>query len=217
MEKPEIWLPPLNSHGDYSVSVVASQLKESWYNPSICDSKILIEVNVSVAYYSEKSDTDITIKGLSVDRSFLIDSCVLDSKQSSREAIAEMFGKLYIPFELNCVVWRERDLDGFFKISSGTLENVDCLVKRISKFAKCIRDDDCNAGHNVLPLNLSISKMVRVPEFEIREWNSWFDEEIKDDPDFEDEYMEAISRPRTREEVECERVLARTTFKHWRR
>nr|XP_027069731.1 E3 ubiquitin-protein ligase RNF38-like [Coffea arabica] len=60
------------------------------------------------------------------------------------------------------------------------------------------------ASYNILPFTLAIRKEVEVSDGKLKEWNSWYDDKKKNDPNFEKDYKEAISRPRTIEELKYE-------------
>ncbi|KAL3518642.1 hypothetical protein ACH5RR_021231 [Cinchona calisaya] len=203
------WLPPLNSHDQYSVSVVASQHEKPWCSPKYEEPTFEIKASISVTFSSDNYKNDIIFEGLSYETAFFITCYHITSDPSSSNVIHELLDIIEIPFELKNNLWYgARYLDGSID-SPRKIENKDYLVQKIWQFAYDTKEQLIyKRTNNVLPLNLSISKRVIVPDLELNEWNAWYDEKARSDQDFEDDFRDAISRPRSEDELVYETSLA---------
>lgn len=203
---PPPWLPPLNSHDRYTVSVVASQKQEPWCSPMSEEPIFLIKAAILVAYFSDDYNNNMTFEGMSYKNWFTINCSHITSDPSSSEVIRELLDNLQLPFELNNLCWGARHLEGFIE-GPRQLENSDVLVHKIWEFA-CDMKEQLMYGNNVLPLDLDIAKRIIVPDFELNQWNTWYDEKMKADENFENDFTDAISRPRREDELLYETTLA---------
>ncbi|KAL3530302.1 hypothetical protein ACH5RR_009624 [Cinchona calisaya] len=195
---PPNWLPPLNFHDEFELSAVAAQLEFPQNNPTLLQDYFLISTNVFVAFSPNNfSSNEEIFPGLSIAEDYAVPCYKLTSPTLAHQAISEILNDMSIPFELNQVSWRERHFIGDINFQ----ENVDNLSESIWNFACSLTEKTYNEGFNILPFNLSIIKMVTIPDDQHDTWSRWYDDNMMADPDFEEDYMEAISRPRTAEEL----------------
>lgn len=201
-QEPQIWLPPLNSHDQHAVSVEASQEEKFGYDSSIEDPIFEIHATVSVTFYSDNINNRRTFEGLSFDNGRFRFDC-----RDLHAALRYLFNNLYIPFELNEMRLERNYLDGL-KVYYGGLLPKDGLVSKIGSFVSDLNYYMYYAGDNILHLKLKINKRVTIPDSELREWCSWYDEKMKVDPGFDKLFRDAISRRRTMAETVNEASLS---------
>ncbi|KAL3530303.1 hypothetical protein ACH5RR_009625 [Cinchona calisaya] len=139
----------------------------------------LLKTIVSIKFKSaENSCNQKTFEGMSCKGEFGFRCCLTKSLELfSTKIKTSMFPCMSIPFEFD----------------------QDLLIKEIRNFARSMRKIT-HRCYNVLPFKLEIIKEVKIPNSELEAWNSWYDEKMLADPNFENDYKRAISRPRTHEE-----------------
>lgn len=192
---PPNWLPPVNYHHQYHISAVASQLELPRNNPALLQPMLLISTKLTITFYNCRNQE--SHQGLSIRKDFVVPCFKLTSPQFAKPTISILLNEMFVPNELNQFSWQQRHLNGDTEVS----ENADNLSANISNFACSIRRKMYNAGHNILPFNLSIIKRVTVPNNPLGIWNSWYYENMMIDRVIEEYYMSAIARPTTREEL----------------
>ncbi|KAL3530306.1 hypothetical protein ACH5RR_009628 [Cinchona calisaya] len=208
---PPTWLPPLNSHDQYDVYVKAMQSGQSEYVPSLLFPIFSIKLKLSVNFYSDNKNTKSYFEGLSLEEDVEI-FCHEITKEAmpSLENISNFLSRIFIPFDFNEAIWRERHLNSSYMEDEKTccklFDNMN-LLEKIWEFLYCMKRQGYNSGKNKLPFKLEMEKMVTIPDQELKSWNSWYEEKKRSDSNFDREFLEAIRRPRTDEELIYETTL----------
>ncbi|KAL3529734.1 hypothetical protein ACH5RR_009056 [Cinchona calisaya] len=198
------WLPPLNSHDQYEINVKIVQPGEAECYGSYVNSWFWMNLKVSVNFFSDnqKGNNTRSFLGLSMDVNEFPLPC--HSTSFFKEMVAELHNSL-IPFQLNKVKWSERHFNSNktddVSESCCTLSEDTDLVDKICEFLFRMREQPHNAGKNSFPFDLEIEKIVKMPDQELKAWNFWYDEKKRSDPNFEQDFLQAISRPRIEEEL----------------
>ncbi|KAL0385463.1 UNVERIFIED_CONTAM: hypothetical protein Sradi_2940600 [Sesamum radiatum] len=208
-----IWLPPLNSHQNFSLYVNIRQVKTS--NSFVnCSSdyakfnrKFSIRLHVCVDFYSENDERMETMfPGLDMIATRAINVKTPQALEASlRERILD---NDLIPFPLHGCSWTEHHLHG--RPIGLQLSDQDELVQRIVDFV-CLVDKKIENE-----ATMEIRKFVEVPDEEFSSWPVyWYDEQKRVDPNFGRNYNRAIGRPRYRNEIfqEAEALMARRPAK----
>ncbi|XP_027182276.1 E3 ubiquitin-protein ligase Praja-2-like [Coffea eugenioides] len=180
---PPGWLPPVNSPHEYEVITEAgADLPD--YNPCLPFPLYAIKIIISIDY---KSANERSIQGFYREEQLDIPLRYIGSKSVFTERVIYMLAsdETLLPFDI--------DIEGTaifaYDFACWTREQLSSIDP---------------ASYNILPFTLEIRKEVKVPDSELKEWNSWYDDKKKNDPNFEKDYKEAISRPRTIEELTYE-------------
>ncbi|KAG8371306.1 hypothetical protein BUALT_Bualt13G0074000 [Buddleja alternifolia] len=191
------WLPPLNSHQNYVVQVQASEtlIPPNTHSTKVRKPAFLIKLTVTVDYYPEEAtNNEDGFPGFSLDTTLHIDRNPKTLISSLRE---DVLNENFVPFQLDSCRWRETCHRFRFNPPPWTsLDDGEEISNRIVKYLLKLNRNPDNAKRKILCVNLEIRKAVRVPGEEFRSWMCWYEEQREVNPEFDDEYEDAISRPR---------------------
>ncbi|KAL2253680.1 UNVERIFIED_CONTAM: E3 ubiquitin-protein ligase RING1-like protein [Sesamum indicum] len=213
-----IWLPPLNSHENFSLYANIREYKTSNnfatfnFNDVEFERRFFIRLHVCVDFYSENDeDMETVFPGLDIVVTKAINMKTAEALEASlRERIID---EDLIPFPLHGCYWTEHHLHG--RPMGLQLSSEDELVRRIFDFACLVDEKPENDDLKLVAATMEIRKFVVVPDEEFRSWVYWYDEQNRVDPNFGRDYNRAIKRPRYRNEIfqEAEALMARRPAK----
>ncbi|KAL0421458.1 UNVERIFIED_CONTAM: E3 ubiquitin-protein ligase [Sesamum latifolium] len=213
-----IWLPPLNSHENFSLYVNIREVNTSDYfensHSDYADFKrqFVIPLHVCVDFYSENDERMETMfPGLDISAKKSIN---VKAPQALEATLRErVLGEDLIPFPLHGCSWTEHHLHG--RPIGLQLSDEDELVQRIFDFVCLVDQKIENEDLMLVEVTMEIRKFVEVPDEEFRSWIYWYDEQKRVDPNFGRNYNRAIGRPRYRNEIfqEAEALMARRPAK----
>ncbi|PIN22936.1 Anaphase-promoting complex (APC), subunit 11 [Handroanthus impetiginosus] len=204
---PPAWLPPLNSHENSVIDVLISESPTpdcSQINANDIPSNFYIGLHVYVSFHPEDDvDMKIEFPGLSVR---IIKPVNVENPEILVTSLLDIIlDEDIIPFQLEDFFYREYNLHGnpssWFYFSHPNI-----LIEKLKDFILLVHRKPENAGRKLVGVNVEIRRSVTVPKEEFESWVNWYDEQKRVYPDFEEEYMRAISVPRDPDDVLDESV-----------
>ncbi|KZV21346.1 hypothetical protein F511_26954 [Dorcoceras hygrometricum] len=206
------WLPPLNSHENYSINVGIHQFNSCPISRGPPRNRKSIGVTltsyVEVRFYSDdvhRQDYS-PFDGLALCQEIRI-SHIPSSEVKLRNCVTEILqDREIVPFKLDKIeCYRETDelepmVDQSFQYQVRSQRD---LVSRITDFLYfTMHQYSQTGGADDLTLALRIEKLVTIPDQELEAWTAWYEEQNRANPcGFEKEYWAAISVPRTVHEL----------------
>ncbi|KZV21345.1 hypothetical protein F511_26953 [Dorcoceras hygrometricum] len=206
------WLPPLNSHENYSINVGIHQFNvfPTPTRPPKGLNSMGILICAFVNFYSDNVDNDEDdsyFDGLSLG-TLAKNGCVElpPSEVKLRNYVKQLLrDREIVPFKLDKIeCYRETDeLEPMLDQSyDNQLRSQNDLVNHITDFLFRTICQYSQMGGQNLSITLMIEKLVKIPDQEFKAWTSWYEEQKRANPDgFEAEYKKAISVPRTEYEL----------------
>nr|GMC46529.1 43kDa postsynaptic protein [Ipomoea batatas] len=208
------WLPPLNSHPNYGVYIKAQQIQfeEANYSThSLYPDQFVVDFHVKTKFYSEDQTRNDYIPGLNWRRRINIMCIPGDPEPMVETDIHFMLLIMKIQFPLNNLRWVNTNDDNSSDPEMVFLENEDEFVETLVGFMNRLRSLPINEGLRFLPMCLKIVKRVTISDSEFEDWVLWKEEQVRVNPNFHEEYNEAIARPRLPEELLFDRKTQAAT------
>ncbi|XP_073139556.1 uncharacterized protein [Henckelia pumila] len=211
------WLPPLNSHADYSINIGIHQFDSSECLPPSTQPRNLKSIHiffyVDLKFFDFNNPNRCPIDGLALCHGISIQNFSPQPSQATvRNWVVRILqNRRVVPFRVDKVhCYRETDqlepmLDESRDDQLHTEEDLACcmadfLIRAMNKYSQ--------AGGEQLEISLLMEKLVTIPNQEFEAWMSWFQEQKRLNPnDFQNEYMAAIRVPRTLHELWYEASL----------
>lgn len=202
------WLPPLNSGHPHRITVQISQSREADFIESVNRPRFEMNFRAFVDFISDKKDTaEAPFRGLQIRKYAYILCDYAKSGLFSQSLIGELSTCLCCFILEGDVAWEERhfsdEVPSFCELS----EETD-VFNKIEGFLRGMMEKEYNVGKNVLMFDMTIRKMVTIPDEQLKSWNSWYNEKNRSDPNFEYGFRQTIRRPRTAAELMEELRLA---------
>ncbi|GFY94318.1 hypothetical protein Acr_09g0007640 [Actinidia rufa] len=186
-----IWLPPLNSHDDYTIHLTAQV--HSTPDPYPPSDDLSINLDLSADFFSSDPAVERTIQGLSI-----LESYRLPRNSITRNSIRRLISCMPFQFPLQGIVWHTRPDMGSSTVRLRTARDFAYWLRT---FLQKWRKTCDNKYPKVTTVTLTIEKEITLPADEFEAWASWYDEQKRLNRGFEMEYEEAISRPRSESEL----------------
>lgn len=206
-----MWLPPLNSHPDFTLTAKASsKVFSGKFKRFVSRSNIFFKVEARVEFVSSEPGLhrNVRLPGLKIQKGFRMPHDDAVSYATSDILLDE---GLLDGFELQgrIITYSEARLGK----EDGTVyfATANELIELFMAFMEKVVIDNLHGPH--CGGKLVITKTIRVPKVEFDAWVSWYKAEKKAHPGvFSREYARAISRPRTErvlmdEEMTCSNKL----------
>nr|GLL16794.1 uncharacterized protein LOC113780698 [Ipomoea trifida] len=159
----------------------------------------------------EEDDRNDSIPGLNRRRRITFMCIPGDPEPMVETDIHYMLRIMKIQFPLNNLRWVNTNDDNSSDPEMVFLENEDEFVETLLGFMNRLRSLPINEGLRFLPMCLKIVKRVTILDSEFDDWVSWKDEQVRVNPNFHEEYNEAIARPRLPEELLFDRKTQAAT------
>nr|GMD60073.1 43kDa postsynaptic protein [Ipomoea batatas] len=207
------WLPPLNSHPNYAVYIKAQQIQfeEANYSTHSLYHEFVVDFHVKTKFYSEDQTRNDSIPGLNRRRRINFMCKPGDPEPMVETDIHNMLNIMGIQFPLNNLRWVNTNDDNSSDPEMVFLENEDEFVETLVGFMNRLRSLPINEGLRFLPMCLKIVKRVTISDSEFEDWVLWKEEQVWVNPNFYEEYNEAIERPRLPEELLFDRKMQAAT------
>lgn len=206
---PPSWLPPLNSHNKFEITLHALQdnssslleVSEKIINRKVVAPKFVsFSLEVHVSFHSEDITAKRTFQGLLLHRRF-VTSSIQTPALLATEVSDLLMNSNYVPFQLDRVNYSETQIKPNTSMSTALSLTEDAVIARLVDFLQRLISVSTTS---IVGLKLSIQKNIELPKNELNAWISWYDENERVHSEvFEDEYERAIKRPRT----ECELMV----------